>query len=130
MVAVRVMKAPIHQIVDMVAVRHGLVAAVRSVTVCSIVTGGVVLGIAAIRIHVIHRDLVLICPTAFAVFKVAMVEIIDMAFVLDGEVAAVRAVHMRLVGGWHCHILSFPSAIQQQTIAKGDSENTPSGTAE
>jgi hypothetical protein len=123
MVAVRVMKAPVHQIVDMVAVRHGLVAAVRSVTVCSIVAGGVMLGIAAIRIHVIHRDLVLICSTAFAVFKVAMVEVIDMAFVLDGEVAAARAVHMRLVEGWHCHILSFPSAIEQPMASGHNGEN-------
>jgi hypothetical protein len=108
MIAVRVMKAAVHQIVDVVAVRHGLVAAVRSVTVCGIVAGGVMPGIAAIRIHLIHRDRVPICSTVLAVFKVAVVEVIDMAFVPDGEVAAVRAVHMRLVGGWHWPTPFFP----------------------
>jgi hypothetical protein len=95
MVAVRVMKAPVHQIIDMVAMRHGLVTAVGPVTVFSIMAGGVVLGIAAIRVHVAHRDRMLMRATALAVFKVAVVEVIDVAFMLHGDVAAARAVDMR-----------------------------------
>jgi hypothetical protein len=128
MVAVRVMQAPVHQIIDMVAVRHGLVAAVRAVTVSGIVAGGVILGIAAIRIDVTHRDRVLICPAALAVFKAAVIEIIDMAFMLDGEVAAARAVHMRFLGGWHCHILS-PQRHSTYLMGEGDrGENAASGS--
>jgi len=99
MIAMRVMKASVHEIIDMVAVRHGLVAAVGSVAVCCIVAGGVVLGIAAIRIHIVHRDCMLLRPAALGVFKVAVIEIIDVAFMLDGNVAAARAMHVRLVGG-------------------------------
>jgi hypothetical protein len=128
MVAVRVMQPTVHQIIDMVAMRHRLVAAVRAVTVRGIVAGGVILGIAAIRIDVAHRDRVLICPTALAVFKAAMVEVIDVAFVLDGEMAAARAVHMRLVGGWHCHILS-PQRPSTYLMAEADrGEKAASGS--
>jgi hypothetical protein len=95
MVAVRVMKAPVHEIIDMVAMRHGFVAAIGSVTVCRIVAGGVELRIAAIRVHVAHRDRMLMRLTALAVFKVTVVEIIDVAFMLHGDVAAARAVDMR-----------------------------------
>jgi hypothetical protein len=120
MVAMRVMQAPADEIIDMVAMRHRLVAAVGPVTVRSIVTRGVVLGIAAIRIRVAHGDRMLLRPAALAMLKMAVVEVIDVAFMLDGEMAAVRAVHMRLDGGWHCYILSSPSPVRFNNLDYGE----------
>lgn len=133
MVAVRVMKAPVHQIIDMVAMGHRLVAAAGAVTVFSIVAGGVVFGIAAIRIHVAYRDRMLMRPTVLAVFKTAVVEIIHVTFMPHGDVTAAWTVHMRgtfagrLGGGWHCNVLSPLGA--NQIAPGGDSgENTASGS--
>ena len=92
----------------MVATRHGLVSAVGSVTVCSVVAGRGGFGIAAIWIHVAHRDRVVMRPPALAVFKAAVVEVIYVTFMLHRDVAAAQTVHMRgtLVGGWHCSPLA------------------------
>lgn len=112
MFAVRVMKAPVHEIIDMVAMRHRLVAAIGAVTVFSTVAGGMVFGIAAIRIHVTDRDRMLMRPTVLAVFETAVVEVIHVTFMLHGDVTAARTVHVRgtfagrLGGGWHCNFLS------------------------
>jgi hypothetical protein len=118
MVAVRVMKAPVHEIIDMVAMRHRLVAAVGAVTVFGTMAGGVVYGIAAIRIHVAYRDRVLMRPTVLAVFKAAVVEVIHVPFVPHREMTAARTVHMRgtfagrFFAGWHCNFLSPRGAIR------------------
>lgn len=94
MVAMRMMKAPAHEIIDMVAVRYGFVAAIRPVPMRRLVASGVVLRIATIRIHVAHRDPMLMGPTALAVFEAAVVEVIDVAFMLHGDVAASAAVNV------------------------------------
>jgi hypothetical protein len=123
MVAVRVMKAPVHEIIDMVAMRHRLVAAVGAVTVFGTMAGGVVFGIAAIRIPVAYRDRVLMRPTVLAVFKAAVVEVIHVPFVPHREMTAARTVHMRgtfagrFFAGWHCSFLS-PRAQFVQPMAR------------
>ena len=91
----------------MVAMKHGLVSAVGSVTVCSIVAGRVVFGIAAIWIHCSPRSRVM-RPPALALFEATVVEVIYVTFMLHRDVAAAQTVHMRgiLVGGWHCSPLA------------------------
>jgi hypothetical protein len=88
MVAVRMMQAAVHEIIDMVAMRHGLVAAVGSMTVCRIVAGGVVLWIAAIRIALAHGDHMTLGAAVLGMLQAAVIEIIDVAFVLHGEMTA------------------------------------------
>jgi hypothetical protein len=111
MVAVRMMKAPVHEIIDMVAVRHRFVAAIRPVPMRRLVASGVVLRIATIGVHVAHCDPMLMGPTALAVFKAAVIEVIDVAFMLHGDVAASGA--MNVVGSlarsarFGCHSGSF-----------------------
>ena len=56
MIAVQMMQPAVHKIVDMAAVRHGFVAAIRPVPVRRLVAGCVTLWIAAVRVPVGYRN--------------------------------------------------------------------------
>lgn len=98
--AMRMMQTPVYEIVDVIAMRHGFVAAIRPVPVLRLVAGGVMVRIAAARIPCTHADDMLIGTAPLGVFEPAMIEIIDMAFVLHGDVPAAWAMDVRrnLVG--------------------------------
>jgi hypothetical protein len=95
MIAVRMMQAAIHEIIDVVAVRHGFMTAVGPVPVACLVTGGVVLGIAPVRIPVGHGDNVLLGAAVLGMLEAAVIEVIDMAFMPYGEMAASGAMNVR-----------------------------------
>lgn len=99
-IAMRMMQTPVYEIVDVIAMRHGFVAAIRPVPVLRLVAGGVMVRIAAARIPCTHADDMLIGTAPLGVFEPAMIEIIDMAFVLHGDVPAAWAMDVRrnLVG--------------------------------
>jgi hypothetical protein len=94
-IAVRMMQAPVHEVVDMVAVRHGFVAAVRAVFMTSFMTTCVVFWIASVGIVLANRDHMLMCAAFFGMFEPAVIKVIDMIIVLHSEVAAAWAVDMR-----------------------------------
>lgn len=97
MVTMRVVQVAVHQVVHMVAVRHGLVAATGAVYVVGGVSGALVLGCAALGIILVDRQYVLVDMIAVHVMQVPVMQVIDVAVVLDGGMPAAGAVLMIMV---------------------------------
>ena len=95
-VAVRMVQVAGHQVVHMVAVRHGFVTATGAVDVLPIVTGAGVLRRASGRVLAVHFQGVLVAMVAVRVVQVAVVQVIDVPGMLDGRVAAISAVLVRV----------------------------------
>lgn len=89
---VRKVKMTIHQVADVVAVGHSLVAAVGTVDVASFVTFAVVSRRASGGIGFIDLQGMLFDGTTALVVEMSIVKIIDMIAVTNGGVAAVLAV--------------------------------------
>ena len=105
-VSVLVMQAAVDDVVDVIAVRYGFMAATFAVNVA--VAG--VNRMATVRIGFIDAQGVLVVVAVVFMVQVAVVQIIDVAFVLDGSVAAVCAVNvvMMFVGfTGHFSLLMF-----------------------
>ena len=110
MVAVRVVQVAIDKVIDVVAMRHrfvaaagavdvsGFVAAAGAVDVSGFVAAAVVVGRAGVRVGGADGDAVFIDVVAMRVVQVAVVQVIDVAVVFDGGVAAASAVLVRVVG--------------------------------
>ena len=81
---VRVVQATIDQEVDVVAVRHGIVAAALAVEVAAAMVGCV----AAVRVQLVHGQPVFVDVVAVGVVQVAVVEEVDVAVVDDLRMAA------------------------------------------
>jgi hypothetical protein len=94
-IAVRMMQSAVHEIVGVVAVRHRFMAANRSVPVRRLVAGRVTLWIAAVRVPVVYRNHMLLGTPVLGMLKTAMIEVIDVAFMLHGEMTASAAVNVR-----------------------------------
>ncbi len=105
MIAVGVMQPAVYQVVEMVAVRHGLVAAAGTV----LVTVATVLRSAAHGVQIADLDHVLIDMPLMGMNQMAILKVIDMVPVADREMAAVRAMPMGY-GGRAGHAC-FPSQI-------------------
>ena len=90
MVAVLVMQTAVDDVVDVIAVRYGFVAATFAVNVA--VAG--INRMAAVRVGFIDAQCMLVVVAVVLMVQVAVVQIIDVAFVLDGSVAAVCAVNV------------------------------------
>jgi hypothetical protein len=93
-VAVRMVQVATHEVIDVVAVRHRFMAAVGPVTMCLLVSGAVMAGGAAGRIGTGDRQPVFLDVAAVLVVQMAVVQVIGVAVVVDGRVAAVRPVLM------------------------------------
>jgi hypothetical protein len=94
-VAVRMMEPAIHEIIDMIAMRHGFVAATRPMPMRRLVAGSVMLRITAVRIAIAHRDHMMVSAASLGVLKATVIEIIDVAFVPHGEMATSGAMNVR-----------------------------------
>jgi hypothetical protein len=90
-VAVWVVKVTADQVVDVLAVRDRLVAAVRPVFVFGIVVGAVVAGRAVSGIGLGDRQCVAFDAALVVVVKLAVVQVIDVIVVADRAVTAARA---------------------------------------
>ena len=90
MVAVLVVQTAVDDVVNVIAVRYGFVAATFAVNVA--VAG--VNRMAAVRIGFIDAQCVFVVVTIVLMMQVAVVQIINVAFVFDGSVAAVCAVNV------------------------------------
>lgn len=87
-IAVLVMQTAVDDVVNVIAVRYGFVAATFAVNVA--VAG--VNRMAAVRIGFIDAQGVFVVVAVVLMVQVTVVQIIDVAFVFDGSVAAVYAV--------------------------------------
>ena len=89
-ISVLVMQTAVDDVVDVIAVRYSVVAATFAVTV----TVAGVNRMAAVRIGVIDAQGMFVVVAVVLMMQVAVVQIIDVAFVFDGSVAAVCAVNV------------------------------------
>jgi hypothetical protein len=102
-IAVRMVQVPIDQVVGVVAVGNGRVAAVRAVLVGFLVTAAVVAWRASGRVRRADRQGMLLDLAGVRVMQMAIVQVIDVAVVQNPGVAAARTVLVRvaLVLGRH-----------------------------
>jgi hypothetical protein len=102
MIAMRMMKPAVHEIIDVIAMRERFMAAVAAMCVLA-----ADLGRAMNRMRGVYRNHMLVDMLFVHMVKVAVVEIIDMALVADRHMPAARAVPMGVVGmlllGASCH---------------------------
>jgi hypothetical protein len=92
------MKMALHEVVDMITVRHGLVPATGTMDVPRLMAGAAVLRGAGVRVRPRHVDHVLVDMIAVWMVQMAVMQIIDMIVVSYGGVAASRAMQVRMVG--------------------------------
>src|SRR5258708_1573195 len=92
MIGVRMMQVPVHQIVNVVAMRDRLVPATGAMLV-----GALYLRRAAGWIGGVDADGMLVDVIAMHVVQMAVMQIVDVAVMADRDVAAIRAVLMGVV---------------------------------
>ncbi len=97
MVAVWVVQVAVDQIIDVIAVRYGFMAAIRAVLVLALVAAAIVLRSAISRVGCVHFHCVALNPAISNVMQVAVVQVIDVVAVFHGGVAAVGAVLVTVV---------------------------------
>ena len=93
MIAVRMMQPALHQIVDMVAMRHRFVSAVWTVHVRAVDLRRAARGIGSA-----DRDHMLVDVVLVHVVEMAVMKIVDMAVMADRGVPAIGTMLMRVVG--------------------------------
>jgi hypothetical protein len=97
MVAMWMMQVTVDQVVDMVAVRHRLVAAVWTMLVAFWMTAAVVVWRAAVGVRRAHGHDVLIEMILMRMMQMAIMQVVDMAVVPYRSVTAARAMLVRMV---------------------------------
>ena len=98
MIAVGMVQLTVHQVINMIAMGHSLMSAAGAVLVLMIVSAVTGYWLAAIRIHSRNSNLVFLDLTIFLMTKMAILQVVDMSIVLNGDMSAVRAM---LVGMRH-----------------------------
>lgn len=95
-IAVGMMQVPIHQVIDVITVRYCWMPTVRAMGMVSVVALAVVSD-ATLRVGARDLDDVLVVMAFVSAVKVSVVQVSHVVSVLDGDVAAVRAVFMVVV---------------------------------
>jgi hypothetical protein len=91
------MQVAAHQVIDVIPVRHRLVAAARTMNVIGGVAGTRVLRRAAIRVCRGDRKHVFVDMIAMHMVQMAVMQIVDVTVVADRNMAALRSVPMVVV---------------------------------
>lgn len=91
-----VMQMSADQVVDMIAVRNRLVAAIRAMLMSTLVVVAAVIRRAAIRIAIAYADPMLFYPIAADMMQMPVVQIIGVAVVPHCGVPTIRSMHMRM----------------------------------
>lgn len=94
---VRVVQVTRDEVVGVVAVRDGFVAAAGAVSVSLVVRSAGVAGGAGRGVRAADGDGVLVGVVAMHVVQVPIVEVVGVPVVLDGNVSAARAVGVRML---------------------------------
>jgi hypothetical protein len=102
-VAVRVVEVAFDQVIDVVSVRHGFMAAARPMPMSLVVLAAIVVGSAGGGVGAADGQTVFLNLVAFVVVQVTIVQIVGVAVVLDGRVAAVWPVLMGVAFVVICH---------------------------
>jgi len=95
-IAVVMMQASVHQVVHMIAMRNGGVAAIRAMNVLPVVAFRTERAFVGIRGA--DGDGVFVHVVAVRMMQMAIVKIIHVPVVHDGNVSAIFAMGMRMVG--------------------------------
>ena len=90
--AVSMMQMAIYEVVDVVAMRDGLVAASRSVLVAGVMGSALMIRCAAHRVRIVNRKAVLVDVVGVRVVKMTVMQIVDVALVLDRQMTAALTV--------------------------------------
>lgn len=98
MVSVRVVQVTIDQIVNVVAMRNRLVSAAGTMDMVGLMARAAVNGRAAIGILLAHLDDMLVDVIAMRMMQMAVVQVVNMIPMPNGDVAAVGAVLMVMIG--------------------------------
>ena len=108
-VAVLVVQAAVYDVVGVVAVRHGFVAAAFSVNMAA--TG--LHRVAAVGVGGVYIEAVFVVVAVVFVVQVAVVDVVDVVAVFDGGVAAAFAVNVLVVGMGMAvaHFVSFHKGV-------------------
>jgi hypothetical protein len=108
-ITMRVMKMAGHQVIDVVAMRYGLMTAARPVLVALLMLAATVAGRAAGGIVVANGEAVFLHAVTLDVVQVALVQVIHMAIMFDACVPAFGPVLMLLpcLSGGHFASPSF-----------------------
>lgn len=96
--AVRVVQVAVDAVVDMVAMRHRLMAAAGAVHMACRVPGAAVAGGAAVGVLARHLDHMLVDVIVVRMMQVALMQEIGVAGMAHRWVAAARRVPVRMIG--------------------------------
>jgi hypothetical protein len=100
-IAIGMVQAPVNQVIEVVPVRNCLMATARAMPMRLIVSRGPMLWVTPIRVRGANFNDVFIGASIFHVLQMALVEIINVTFMLNGNMSAPRTMHMRSIGGGH-----------------------------
>ena len=93
-VAVLVVQTAVYDVVDVIAVRYGFVAAAFAVNM----TGTSLHGVAAVGVGGVYIEAVLVVVAVVLVVQVAVMDVVDVVAVFDRGMAAAFAVNVLVVG--------------------------------
>jgi hypothetical protein len=89
MVAMRMMQVAFYQVVNVAAVGHPFVSAIRTMNVPYVVTGALMVSGAGVGVRCVHFKYVLINMIPVHVVQVPVMQVIDVPVMADGLMAAV-----------------------------------------
>lgn len=98
MAVVRMMQVALHEIVNMITMRYSFVTTTRAMNMPCFVTITVVLWGANIRVGRTDGDTMFVHMAFVRVMQMAVMQVINVTIMFDGDMAAIRAVLVRVVG--------------------------------
>jgi hypothetical protein len=100
-IAMGMVQASIDQIINVAPVGNRLMPTARAMSMRLLVSGGAMLWVAPIGIGRADLDHVFSYMAVFNVLQMSLVQIVHVPFMLNRDMATVRAVHVGLIGGGH-----------------------------
>ena len=95
-IAVCMVEVTFHQVIGMVAVRNRFVSAIGPVFVSFLVSFAIVVRGTRCLVFSTYGDSVLVNMTSMRKVEVSIMQIVQVAVVLDGRMSAVRTMHVRV----------------------------------
>jgi hypothetical protein len=98
MIAMRMMQVAANAVVDVIAVRHRLMAATRAMHMTRLVAGAAMVRGAAVRVIAGYLDHMLVDMAAMRMVQMAVMQIVDMAIMPHRRVATARPMLVGMLG--------------------------------